>query len=87
MQILMTMSILLLIASATDVAVSDSCSCEKLLSQADCKSKSGCNWSTTTSLCSKKDSGSSSTEGYCGLISEANTCAKTRGCAYIDSVC
>ncbi|CAD8071729.1 unnamed protein product [Paramecium sonneborni] len=87
MKILITISILILTASTTDVAVSDQCNCEKLLSQADCKSKQGCNWSTTTSLCSKMDSGSSSTEGYCGLISDGNTCAKTKGCAYIDSVC
>ncbi|CAD8156844.1 unnamed protein product [Paramecium pentaurelia] len=87
MKILITISILLLTASTTDVAVSDQCNCEKLLSQADCKAKQGCNWSTTTSLCSKTDSGSSSSEGYCGLISDASTCAKTKGCAYIDSVC
>ncbi|CAK62361.1 unnamed protein product (macronuclear) [Paramecium tetraurelia] len=87
MKVLITISILLMAASTTDVAVSDQCNCEKLLSQADCKAKQGCSWSTTTSLCSKLDSGSSSTEGYCGLITDAITCAKTKGCAYLDSVC
>ena len=87
MKSLIYVSILLLFVAATDVAVKDQCDCTKLLSQADCKANSVCSWATTTSLCSKKDTGTTSTVGYCQLITEAATCAKTKGCAYVDSAC
>ena len=86
MKSLIILGVLLIMTSATNVLVANSCVCDKLLSQADCKAKSGCGWSTTTSLCTA-NSGTTTSEGYCALITDASSCAKTKGCAYVDSAC
>lgn len=53
----MIIGILFLTASSTDVNVSNKCTCERLLSETDCKSLKGCNWFAATSLCSQFDQG------------------------------
>ncbi|CAD8107903.1 unnamed protein product [Paramecium sonneborni] len=86
MNVLMRIAIIIIIVYGTDVVVVvDQCTCDKLLSQMDCKSKKGCDWSSRG--CQKQDSGDGSIEGYCGLISDGNSCAKTKGCAYVESKC
>lgn len=90
---------MILLSSSDTIKQSDACVCDKILSENDCKSKTGCTWTatppadgTTTTTTGKCETTTTTTEPvpqtYCETISEPEkNCAKTTGCAYVDSKC
>lgn len=78
---------ILAIASSVTVKTADQCKCAQVKNSSDCLNIGTCTWANNSCSTSTTTPTVSKFTSYCTTITDGLACAKSHGCAYIESKC